>query len=157
MKSGAAVITKLRHHEIVVDGSEILRAADLRPNWQFFFFLFCESCFFSLSSRSENLFLPLHRVGVVVMQVALAAGEAGHGPLVSRGRLVGAAGSRRWRDQGRVIVRSRAGMRHTWTTPARESLAKRPTFRVTAGPGLARVSAITHVHPAQRLGQDAHL
>lgn len=89
------------------------------------------------------------------MQVALAAGEARHGPLVSDGRH--GAGLGRWWDQRRVVVRCGTRMRHARTASTGKSLPKRPALRVAAGPRLARVPAVTHVHSAQGLGQDTHL
>lgn len=96
--------------------------------------------------------MPFHRVGVVVMQIALAAGEAGHSPLVSHGRHCVAAGSNRRWHKPRIIIRRRTRVRYTWTTPTGESLAERPALRIAAGSGLARVPAIAHVHSTQRLG-----
>jgi len=96
---------------------------------------------------------PFHRIGIIVMQIALATGEAGHSSLVSRGRHSVAVGSRRrWWHQPRIIVQRRTRVRYTRTAPTSESLAERPAFRIAAGSGLARVPAIAHVHPTQRLG-----
>lgn len=94
---------------------------------------------------------PFHRIGIVVMQIAFAAGEAWHSPLVSRGRHSVTVGSRRRWHQPRIIIQRRTRVRYTWTAPTSESLAERPAFRITARSGLARVPTITHVHPTQRL------
>lgn len=101
----------------------------------------------------HSIFSPFHRVRVVVVEIALAARETGHGSLEPRGSV-------RFRGravQNRVVVRRWTGMGHAGSTTTRESVPKRAALRVSARPRLARVSAIAHVHPAQSLGQDSDL
>lgn len=96
---------------------------------------------------------PLHRVRVVVVEIALAARETGHGSLEPRGSVR----FRGWAVQNRVVVRRWTGMRHARSTTTRESVPKRTALRVSARSRLARVPAIAHVHPAQSLGEDSDL
>lgn len=96
---------------------------------------------------------PLHRVRVVVVKIALAARETGHGSLEPRDSVR----FRGWTVQNRVVVRRWTGMRHARSTTTRESVPKRTALRVSARSRLARVPAIAHVHPAQSLGEDSDL
>lgn len=102
---------------------------------------------------TQKFYTPFHRVRVVVVEIALAARETGHGSLEPRGSVRFRGGA----VQNRVVVRRWTGMRHARSTTTRESVPKRTTLRVSARPRLARVPAIAHVHPAQSLGEDSDL
>ena len=87
------------------------------------------------------------------MKVALAAGETRHRSLVVRATV-------RFRQravQNRVVVRCWTRMRHARPTATRESVPERTALRVSAGPCLARVSAIADIHSAQCLGENSNL
>ena len=123
-----------------------------REEWLFFYFR-KEWVFFwgqrkVLIKKEWKAGPPFHSVGVVIVQITIAASETGNSFIdvfeYGRGIVLLHRHRRSWRE----FVRRRAGMRHTWTTPTSKSLPQGSAFGLTTWACLAGMSTITHVHSA---------